>query len=458
MIEVPTAVPQRATWLGLPRRVALGFALALVSVGLAAAFSFAALRARSEANRLAAHTAACRLAAKEVDAALLGSDAALDAYLREPDPRRLLRYRHAAAGLAPALASLLEVAEEDPAERALVARLQPEVLRVAAAQARALARAAAGDAAGARGAYDGRVHSVGIERTRAMLEKLEHLERYEAMNREALRARVVAGSNAVFVGAEVVLLFLVVLAARIVRTEIRRRERAMEIQRRLVGIVSHDLRNPLFAILTSTWALQRAGLGADGLRAVQRIGTSARRMHRLIRDLLDWGRAHAGADIPVARRDTDVAALCARVAEDLDPFGGRRIDLAAAGDTHAAVDPDRTEQVVANLLTNALRYAPPGRPVRVRVAGAGEDVRIEVSDDGPGIAPELTAELFEPFRRAAEEPHGDTGVGLGLFIVRTLAEAQGGRVLVDTRPGVGTTFTVHLPRGAGEIQKRAAHA
>ena len=130
-----------------------------------------------------------------------------------------------------------------------------------------------------------------------------------------------------FLAAEILLLVLIVVAARIVRDEIRARERAMQVQQRLMGIVSHDLRNPLHAVLGSAWSLGRQELPGDARRAVQRIGSAGRRMHRLIRDVLDWSRAHAGAAIPIAPREADLFELCARVADDLDRPAGERIQL-----------------------------------------------------------------------------------------------------------------------------------
>jgi signal transduction histidine kinase len=118
------------------------------------------------------------------------------------------------------------------------------------------------------------------------------------------------------------------------------------------------------------------------------------------------------------------------------------------GDVVGLWDPGRLEQVVANLVSNALKYGPPRRPVRVLIDGSGDPVVLSVSDEGGALSPAAQANLFEPFRPgssgAAAAGHS---VGLGLYVVRRIAEAHGGQVAVDSAADRGTTFTVRLPRG-----------
>jgi signal transduction histidine kinase len=436
------------TWFGVPSRIAGGFALAVASLGLSAGFSFAALSARANVSELAAEAAASELAVEDVEAALLSADAALAKYLEERDSPRFGRYERARSKVARDLAALEAIARGHRLEESQLARIQAAVARVLAEHSAVLALSAAGDHERAHARYAGDEGTSAVASANAALQQLGTGALRASLEASARGVRTATVSTVVFVAAEVLLLVLIVVAARIVRDEIRARERAMRVQQRLMGIVSHDLRNPLSAVLGSAWSLGRQDLPADARRAVQRTASAARRMHRLIRDVLDWSRAHAGAAIPVMPKETDLAELCSRVAEDLDRPVGERIRLACEGDARAVVDPDRMEQVVANLLSNALRYAPPNRPVRLRVIGGARDVSIAVSDDGPGIAPEVRVGLFEPFRPVAPgDARGGGGVGLGLFIVRTIAEAHGGLVRVDTSLGVGTTFVVQVPRG-----------
>jgi signal transduction histidine kinase len=256
----------------------------------------------------------------------------------------------------------------------------------------------------------------------------------------------------VFVVAHAALLVLILLAARRVREEIRAREeneaaheRALALQRRLMAILSHDLRNPLSGVLVAGWSLSRAELPREQAVLARRIVVAGRRMERLIRDLLDWSRVHGGAGIPVSPCEADLHDVCRRIADEHADRQGERIHLERAGDTRAIFDPDRMEQIVANLLGNALKYAPPETAIRVRAVGDEDEIRLEVRDEGPGLPPEVRAELFAPFKRGRGAVD-ETSLGLGLFIVRTLAEAQGAAVEVESAPGRGTAFVVKLPR------------
>jgi signal transduction histidine kinase len=124
------------------------------------------------------------------------------------------------------------------------------------------------------------------------------------------------------------------------------------------------------------------------------------------------------------------------------------VTVEGRGDVGGVWDPDRLEQVVANLVTNALKYGPPRRPVRVVIDGSGDDVALAVTDEGGSLAPAEQKALFEPFRPGrAGKREAAPSVGLGLYVVRRIAEAHGGRVAVESATGRGTTFTVRLPRG-----------
>jgi signal transduction histidine kinase len=172
-------------------------------------------------------------------------------------------------------------------------------------------------------------------------------------------------------------------------------------------------------------------------------------MARIIRDLLDYSRTRAGDAIPLSIRPADVGEVCARVvAEAALRDGAVALDLQRDGDLSGEWDPDRLEQVVGNLVGNAVRHAPPGTPVRVRALGEPDRVRVEVENDGPPVPPESLRSIFDPFRRATDVEPGaaHAGLGLGLFIVRSIVEAHGGTVDVQSAPALPVTFTVRLPR------------
>lgn len=453
-------------FLGLPPRIAIGFGAAVVSLAAAAVFATVALSARTGLSALHEHAAGDQLALEEVESTLLVAHSALDAYLGTRDPRARARHLRALSKLEPALGALPALPALDPAERSEIDGLLPEVEAVESELAKALALADAGSFAEARALRARGVGTGALERAKDAIEVLEVQEKARIDRLKAAAEREAVVSTDVFLLAIAAMLVLVALAGRLVRDEIRARERnedereqALKVQRRLLAVVSHDLRNPLTGILTAGWALARAESPQGSAALARRIVAAGQRMERLIRDLLDWSRIHAGADIPLALCDADAYDVCRRITDELSLRQHGRISLEREGDTSAVFDPDRMEQVVANLVANALKYSPTDAPVRVRVVGEESSVGIEVLDEGPGIPPDTRTQLFQPFRRGLNGDSRDPSrVGLGLFIVRTLTEAQGGRIEVDSAPGRGTRFVVRLPRPPGPRDRGAARA
>jgi PAS domain S-box-containing protein len=236
-------------------------------------------------------------------------------------------------------------------------------------------------------------------------------------------------------------------------TEARRKEeelhRAAEFRERFLGIVSHDLRNPLNAILLSANALMRSDcVVKQHLKAVRRITTSTERMVRMIGELLDFTRGRLGGGIPVSPRPANLRHLCRHVLEELEAVHlDRELRLRAEGDFQGTWDPDRLAQLLGNLGKNALDYSPADTPVDFTLHDEGGTLCVEVHNEGPPIPQQLLAGIFEPFRRAVKgDAHPTSGLGLGLFIVQEIARAHGGTVEVCSREGQGTTFTVRLPR------------
>ncbi len=443
--------------LGLPPRIAIGFGTAIGAVLAAGLFSSLALSATAQSSALVDEAAARQLAVEELESSLLVAHTALDAYLGTREPAHRERHARATSRIAPALERLASRGAGAPAwDRGRVERIAPEVAILRGEHEAALAFADRGDFARALGLRGDGVGREALERAKGELEELEVSAERLARERQGAWTRSVRLSNAVFMLADAVLLVLIAFAARLVRDEVRAREeneaareRALALQQRLMAVVSHDLRNPLTGILAAGWSLSRAALPKEESHLARRIVVAGRRMERLIRDLLDWSRLHGGGGIPVSVCDGDVADVCHRVAEEMSESQLSRIRIEREGDSRAVFDPDRLEQIVANLVSNALKYAPAETPVRVRVVGAEGEVRVEVRDEGPGLPPEVQAGLFEPFRRGRAAAKGDGSLGLGLFIVRTLAEAQGARVEVQSAPGRGTVFTVGVPRRPG---------
>jgi PAS domain S-box-containing protein len=229
-------------------------------------------------------------------------------------------------------------------------------------------------------------------------------------------------------------------------TERKRREieaqRTARFREQFVGIVSHDLRNPLTAILTSAQLLQRYGeLPERQARVVTRISSSADRMARMIDDLLDFARSKLGGGFPIQRRRMDLRQVCEQIVEELEFAWTRSVPVDAQGDLWGNWDPDRIAQVISNLVGNALQHSE--GDVRVTLRSDDDSVVLETWNGGAPIPADVVPHLFEPGRRDARS----SGLGLGLFIVQQIVLAHGGHM--EVRSGAdGTVFRVTLPRKA----------
>lgn len=229
--------------------------------------------------------------------------------------------------------------------------------------------------------------------------------------------------------------------------DVTERRRSQEVQAHLLGIVGHDLRTPLTALSASAaLVLRDAALPDRHRRALERVTGGAARMSRLIADLLDYSRARLGHGLPVAFRPADLDAVCREAMHEVQAaHPGRTVTYAQQGQGAGVFDPDRIQQVVMNLLTNAVRYGAPGTPVALRWTGEGEERVVSVHNEGPPIPPRLRDHLFEPFKRGDGAGSSWGGVGLGLYIVREIVRAHAGRVVVRSDEATGTTFEVTFP-------------
>jgi PAS domain S-box-containing protein len=216
-----------------------------------------------------------------------------------------------------------------------------------------------------------------------------------------------------------------------------------------IGIVSHDLRNPINAIhMSASLLLRRGGLDEQQAKALARILSSSERAQRMIRDFLDFSQAQLGGGIPVQPREADLHEVAQSVVDEVHlAHPDRRVEVVRSGRGEGLWDPDRLAQVVGNLVANAFQHGAPGEVVRVATRGDDDGVEIEVVNRGPPIPPELQRNLFAPFQRGRDAKGRGTGsIGLGLYITRQLVLAHGGSVEVRSSLESGTVFTVRLPR------------
>jgi signal transduction histidine kinase len=226
--------------------------------------------------------------------------------------------------------------------------------------------------------------------------------------------------------------------------------RAVRVREDVLAVVSHDLKTPLHAIRLTAELLARKAPDPLVARHARSIHRAAERGNALLRDLLDMASIQAGrlAVNPAPADPVEIAAaaleLAAPAAED------RGVPLVREG-TAAPVlaDRARVEQVLGNLLGNAIKFSPAGAAVRVRLADVADGVRFEVTDEGAGIAPEDLSRIFDAYwsaRTAHGVPAADRGAGLGLFIAKGILEAHGSALEVASGPGRGSTFAFTLRR------------
>lgn len=214
-----------------------------------------------------------------------------------------------------------------------------------------------------------------------------------------------------------------------------------------IGVLGHDLRNPLAAIVTGAEIMMRThGEDERVRRTATTIRRSTDRMSRLIEKLLDYARARLGGGIPIRPVAANLIDLCRAAMNEFGPEKQARLRLEVTGDVAGTWDTDRILQVISNLLGNAFNHGDPLGPIQIsaRAVDAGEVV-LEVRNQGH-IPDDVRPHLFEALRRG--DTRSTDGVGLGLYIVDQIVRAHGGRMEVDSAPSEGVTFRARLPRHA----------
>lgn len=215
----------------------------------------------------------------------------------------------------------------------------------------------------------------------------------------------------------------------------------------LIGIVSHDLRTPLNAVVLGAGMLASGELTPIHTRIVNRVMSAANRATRLIADLLDFTQARLGGALPVSLAPLDLHALVAECVDELRVvWAGRMLEHIQSGGSPIVADADRLAQIVTNLVSNAMTYGVPDQPVNICSTTDERSFSIAVRNFGPVIPADLLPHIFEPLRRGEQQVKlGSRSVGLGLYIVQQIALAHGGTVTIESTPETGTTFTVSAP-------------
>jgi signal transduction histidine kinase len=216
----------------------------------------------------------------------------------------------------------------------------------------------------------------------------------------------------------------------------------------VLSIVSHDLRSPLATISMATSFLDDLSRPeAERAQMVQMVKRATQRMDRLVRDLLEVGRLDSGRTLPIHARCVNVAPALWEACEAqaaVAQAGGLLVECDVPDALPAVqVDCDRMQQVVCNLVGNAMKFTPPGGRITVAARADGDEVHVSVKDNGAGMSEGDLERIFEPYWQAQRT--ASLGAGLGLKIAKGIVEAHGGRIWAESALGEGTTFHFTLP-------------
>jgi signal transduction histidine kinase len=213
----------------------------------------------------------------------------------------------------------------------------------------------------------------------------------------------------------------------------------------LLGSLSHDMRSPLQTVRMTAILLGHLNAGEEVSACSGRLIRSGAQLQSLLDDLVEFNRTNLGLGISIVPSSINLAELCGQELEHLHvAYPESQVLLKVDGDCQGFWDAKRIRQLFGNLVTNAIQHGAPTTPVHVNVVGEEAHIRLEVSNAGPAIAPDILPQLFEPLKRATVDP-SHPGLGLGLYIVREIAKGHGG--VAEARSNESeTVFSVRLPR------------
>jgi signal transduction histidine kinase len=430
-------------------RVAVGFALAVATLFLVSAVTLNALSRRTLNGQSVTRSFEVNRTTQRLLAEIDTSQLALTDFVLTGDPELLEPYQSARRSIPESFQQLQTLTSHRPSAQRELEDLRPVLLQALELDAREAAERE-------RGASIDEMRPMMLE-SRSLLKRsaaiLDHLkdETHQLLDIEQKAlADSIRTSTFVVVLGDVVLLALILAAAMVALRDAADKARAVQFQRRILGMVGHDLRNPLSVVMMSATQLAKIADGVDRRQgAVTRILGAAHRMEKMIRDLLDYSRIELQMALPLDIRPSDVNSCCQRVIEEFRAVHpGREIRYQPGPATQVSWDSDRIERVLENLVSNALKYSPKDSAVEVAWRREEERVIIEVKNHGTPIPDTLLPHLFEPFRRGSDHDAGTAkqSLGLGLYIVRHIVLQHGGAILVESSSDTGTTFRVALPQ------------
>jgi len=436
-------------WSPLAAILAASTLLALILVNLIT------LRGINSARPVIIHTRQSQDALARVRAALADAESAQRGFLLTGDGAFLEPMQQAEESLSTSLSEIMRVGAVDAMQQRL-----SELERLASARMEEIRRTIElyqSDPTAALALFRGRGDS-GMDEVRRVIDEVRSEETRRLADPALKARRNLDLAIWIDVGAALGLLVLAAILLAIDRDIARRKvleaalRESAQFQEQFVGVLGHDLRNPLSAISMATDLLLRLGPPPSQANVLWRIASSAARMDRMVVQLLDLTRARLAGGIPLdLKPGTNLAQIAAAAVEELRIAHPRTlVNLDVPRELTGDWDPDRMAQVVSNIVGNAIQHGA-GADVEVRVRSANASAILEVHNSGPPIPPDLLPRIFEPFRRGAKTGARQAhGLGLGLFIAQQIVLAHGGKIDVRSTEAEGTTFTVALPSEAGQ--------
>jgi signal transduction histidine kinase len=226
------------------------------------------------------------------------------------------------------------------------------------------------------------------------------------------------------------------------------KERESQYRDRFLGILGHDLRNPINGVVIGAASLAQQGLDEQQLKTIGRILNSARQLSAMANDILDFARGRLGSPMPITRAAANMGVVVREVVDNVQAGNpGSVIGFESDGDPNGYWDIDRLKQMVFNLLTNAIQHGT-DKKIQVTVKSDESVIVLQVHNEGPAIPKDLLATMFDPLVRGTSASQDPANLGLGLFIVKEIVSAHNGAIAVTSSEDAGTIFVVRLPRGA----------
>jgi signal transduction histidine kinase len=437
--------------LSTPPRVLGGFLLAILTLVIVCGVTLVGLSERARNVSSVERTFSVLRTIEDLMTDVSASQLALAEFLVTGDHRLLEPYEKTRHSVPEMLAKLRELAAHRPMARRQLDQLEPVLIAGLDREAREIAARRAG--ASIEELQPLLMEGKGVlDRSAALLDDLKEDTALRLDEEQRSLSDSMRSAALVVVGGDAVLLALILAAAALAMRDAADKSRAVQFQRRVLGMVGHDLRNPLSVVSLSATHLARSNAGGDRNHAwLARITAATNRMERMIRDLLDCSRIELGIALPLEIRKGNADQSCLRIIEDFRAIHPTREIHYEPGDTgDVDWDPDRIEQVLENLVGNALKYSPERTPVRLGWTRAQGEIVIEVANGGAPIPSSLLPHVFEPFRRGAHHDAAGSknGVGLGLYIVSYIVQQHGGTIAVRSSEEDGTKFTLKLPQSA----------